>query len=78
MIAMGSVLEQFGDVDMALQDAFTIVVSTEVVVTAVATKFVASLILFWVPGQLKLTVLAALGQLTADVILTVTGVNSAT
>ena len=76
MIAMGSALEEFAAVDVALQDACTIVVSTEVVVTAVVTNFVASPFLLWVPEKLSLTVV--LGQLTVDVILTVTGANPVT
>ena len=75
IIAMGRLLREFADADVASQDAFTVVVSMAVVVTVVGTKFAVSPFVFWVLGQLKLTVL--LGQLTVDVILTVTGANSA-
>ena len=40
IIAIGWVLVEFADVDVALQDAFTDVVSTEMVVTVVGTNFV--------------------------------------
>ena len=73
---MGRLFREFADSDVALQDAFTVVVSTEVVVTMVGTKSVASPFMFWVLGKLKLTVL--LGQLAVDVILIVTGARSAT
>ena len=46
IIAMGRVLEEFADVVVALQDSFTVVVSTEVVVTMVGTKFVTSPFVF--------------------------------
>ena len=76
IIAMGRVLDEFADIGMALQDAITVVVSTEVIVTAVVTNVVASPFVLWVQEKLKLTVV--LGQLTVDVILTVTDVTSAT
>ena len=46
IIAMGMILHKSGDVGVALQDAFTVVVSTEVVVKVVRTKIVASLFVF--------------------------------
>ena len=81
IIAMGRVLvfREFADVDVALQDSFTVTVITEMVVTVVGTNFVTSSFVFWVLGhlsQLKLTVV--LRQLRVGVIFTLTGVNSAT
>ena len=79
IIAMGRLLGEFADVDVALQDSFTVIVSTEMVVTVAGTSFVTSPFVFWVLGhlsQLKLTVV--LRQLRVGVIFTVTGINSAT
>ena len=45
-IAMWGISKEFGDAGMALQDAFTVVVSTEMVVKVVGTKFLASLFVF--------------------------------
>ena len=60
---MWGISKEFGDAGMALQDAFTVVVSTEVVATVIGTK---------------LTVAVVLGQPTVDVIFTVTDVNRVT
>ena len=79
IIAMGRVLREFADVDVALQDSFIVNVSTEMVVTVVGSNFVTFPFAFWVVGhlpQLELTVV--LRQLMVGVIFTVTGLNSAT